>query len=211
VAGHFNYSGEVKAAFEGWCVQLLISAYRESLTKNSIKLDWEENDITEQLHEYIDRNQLRIDKHISSNVEYRMVNSILPKNKGYADKCPRIDMQFGFFRSRFEYKYYAEAKILKEHDSKLKRRYITTGIDNFLCERYYDGCLIAYIMDGDVINIVNGLNKLLIKDKRDSEVLTKKENKIYEKYYESSHNPIGILKHFMFDFTKNENSYANTL
>jgi hypothetical protein len=208
MAGHFNHGKKIKAAFEDWCIRLLVSAYQDALINNSIKLDWMEDDITEQLHEYIDHSQLRLSKHISSSVEYHLPNAALPKIRGYADKYSRIDMRFSVFQSIFEYKYYAEAKILKEHDNKLIRRYIATGIGNFISRKYYDGCLIAYIMKGDLENIVDNLNRLLIKDKRSSEILIKGECKYYNKYYESHHTSIEILKHFMFDFTKSEISNA---
>jgi hypothetical protein len=204
MAGRFKHGKKVKAAFEGWCVQLLVSAYQEAIINNSIKIEWKENDITEHLREYMDHNQLRLTKHISLSVEYRLANDALPKNRGYADKYPRIDMRFSIFGKIDEYNYYAEAKIIKEHDNSLERRYIVTGIDNFISRKYYDGCLIAYIMDGDLVNIVDDLNKLLIKDERSSEILVKGECKFFNKYYESHHKAIEILKHFIFDFTKSE-------
>lgn len=208
MAGRFKHGKRFKAAFEGWCVQLLVSAYHEAIINNSIKGEWEENDITEHLREYMDHNQLRLTKHISLSVEYRLANDVLPKNRGYADKYPRIDMRFSIFGEIKEYKYHAETKILKEHDNKLERRYIATGIDSFISGKYYDGCLIAYIMAGNLVNITDELNKLLIKDERSSEILVKGECKFYNAYYESHHKAIEILKHFMFDFTKSGVPYA---
>jgi len=52
-----------------------------------------------------------------------------------------------------------------------------------------------------LINAVDGINKLLKKDRRKSEILIKKNCKYHNEYYESMHSSIGILKHYMFDFT----------
>jgi hypothetical protein len=209
MTGQFNHSNSFKKAFEGNCIKLLVSAYHEAVMAKSINLNWEENDITAQLHEYIDCNPFRLEKHIVADVEHHLKDNSSTKNKGFAAKYSRIDMKFVVFRRRLEYKYFAEAKLLKEHDSGLKRRYIDTGIDNFTSGRYYNGCLIAYIIEGILINTVEGINKLLEKDQRNSEILIKSTCKYYDGYFASEHSSIGTLKHYMFDFTNSGASHDN--
>jgi hypothetical protein len=201
LTGVFNHCGSFKESFHDNCIKLVVSAYQKALVEKSVCIDWKENDITVQLHEYIDKDQFRRKKHIVTNVESHLTNAALPKERGFADKYSRIDMRFVAFKSDIEYQYFAEAKLLKEQDSKLKRRYITTGIDNFMGGKYYNGFLVAYIVEGVLINTVEGINDLLKKDKRSAEILMKNICKHHGEYYESRHDPIGILRHFMFDFT----------
>src|SRR5690606_3196577 len=101
----------------------------------------------------------------------------------------------------YEFEYFFEAKNLKQNDSKLKRRYIKTGIDSFVSKKYENGTLIGYLLEGKIFDTVNGVNALLVKDKRDSEILKLGSNNLLKSYYESNHSKIAILKHLIFDFT----------
>ena len=199
--GRFNYSDSFREAFKNKCIYLYVSAYHKAIKAKSINLNWEENDITAQLYEYIDNDQYRVDNCIAVNVEHHLADDSLPKDKGFSAKYSRIDMRFIIIRNSFEYKYFAEAKLLKENSSALKRRYIETGIDNFINGKYYDGFLVAYIVEGVLSSAVDGINKLLKKDHRDSEILMKGICNYHNEYYESVHDSLGKLKHFMFDFT----------
>jgi hypothetical protein len=201
MTGVFNHCDPFKESFHDNCIKLMVSAYQKALTEKSVSISWEENDITIQLHEHIDKDQFRKKKHIVTNVESHLTNTALPKEKGFADKYSRIDMRFVVFKTDIEYKYFAEAKLLKEQNSALKRRYITTGIDSFTSGKYYDGFLVAYVVEGVLINAVEGVNNLLKKDNRSAEILTRNICKYHNEYYESKHDSIGILRHFMFDFT----------
>jgi hypothetical protein len=199
--GVFNHCKSFEESFHDNCIKLVVSAYQKAVIEKSVCVDWEENDITAQLHEYIDKDQFRKEKHIATNVEPHLTNDALQKKRGFAAKYSRIDMRFVVFKSNSDYKYFVEAKLLKEKDSDLKRRYITTGIDNFTNGKYYDGFLVAYIVEGILINTVEGINNLLKKDDRSAEMLMKNVCKYHDKYYESKHDSIGVLRHFMLDFT----------
>lgn len=137
-------------AFENRCLKLIIDAYRNTIQDNTISLDWDENDITAQLHEYIDSNQSRLNWSIISNVEHHLPKKSIDKENGFAAKYPRIDLRFATIKSHIEYQYFFEAKNLKEKSSALKRRYIDTGIDNFNSKKYENGCLIGYLLMGDM-------------------------------------------------------------
>lgn len=189
-----------KSAFENRCLTLLTQAYQTSLTTKVIQLDWDENDISSELHEYIKVNPLRSKWKVSSNVEAHLPKGI-PKVKGFSATFPRIDFRLTAFMSTFEYEYFFEAKNLKEKDSALKRRYIETGIDNFTSGKYKDGSIVGYVLEGVKGKTVDGINKLLIKDKRSAESLVIKLNTLHTDYYESEHTAMGTLKHFIFDFT----------
>jgi hypothetical protein len=189
-----------KNAFEQKCFRLIIEAYQTSLTEQIIQLDWNENDISSKLHQYMKENSLRLKWEISTNVESHIPKEI-PKVKGFSNKFPRIDFRLTSFISTYEYEYFFEAKNLKQNDSALKRRYIDTGINNFVSKKYENGSLIGYLLEGKSNETISGINKLLEKDKRNTEILNLKSNKLLKTYFESNHSDIGTLKHLIFDFT----------
>lgn len=188
-----------KSSFENRCFRLLIQAYQTSLTNNVIQIDWDENDISSELHEYIKLNPLRSKWKVSSNVEAHLPTTI-SKVKGFSATFPRIDFRLTSFISTFEYEYFFEAKNLKQKDSALKRRYIKTGIDNFTSGKYKDGSIVGYLVEGVSSKTVESINKLLNKDSRNMEKLTLKPNALHADYYESEHTTVGTLKHFILNF-----------
>lgn len=165
--------------FKVRCTTLIIEAYYTSKSSNTISLNMEENDITAILHKYLDENPKRKKWKIFTNREDHQFNKTSIPVKGFAAKFSRIDLRFSkFWNDNEEYKYFVEAKNLKENDSDLKRRYITTGIDNFLAGGNYSNCegfLVGYILEGSVDKCVDGINKLLIKDGRKNELIEKSQ------------------------------------
>lgn len=193
-------SEKFRNAFEQRCYRLMIEAYQTALTEKVIQLDWNENDISSELHQHIKSNPLRLNWKVSTNVEANIPKHI-SKVKGFSDTFPRIDFRLTSFISTSEYEYFFEAKNLKQKDSGLKRRYISTGIDNFVSKKYENGSLIGYLLDGKTNETIIGINSLLEKDKRNSETLVFKTHKLTKTYFESNHSEIGTLKHLIFDFT----------
>ncbi len=190
--------------FKKRCKTLFIEAYHISISNNSIGIDFEENDITAILHNFINKNPKRKEWKIASNLENYLFDENSIYSKGFASKFSRIDMRFSKFWEDEEHNYFVEAKNLKVNDSGLKRRYITTGIDNFLSGgKYYDcdGFLVGYILDGTIEDCKDGVNKLLIKDKRQNEIIDFKELVINNhKIFESFHTKRNI-KHLFFDYS----------
>ncbi|GHT97678.1 hypothetical protein FACS1894142_2720 [Spirochaetia bacterium] len=199
MANDFKHIQRFKKTYETKCIKLLVSAYKRALVLKSIKFDWMEDDITAQLNEYITSDPENI-WHIDAITQYPLPNNN-QKVRGYADHFAVIDMRFFKYSNNVGYEYFAEAKNLKEHDSYLKRRYIDTGIDNFICGKYNNGCLLAYILEGDLMGTIGGINKLLEKDKRNDECLAKSTYKYFDRCFESMHPGVGVLKHLAFDFT----------
>ena len=107
--------------------------------------------------------------------------------------------------SKLEFKYFFEAKRLKENDSGLKRSYIHDGMDRFTSKKYPSGCMLGFLLQGNVNKTVKGINKLLIKDKRNTQTLNSKKKDLHKDYFESKHIEIGVLKHLIFDFTNMSN------
>ena len=197
----FNRIENFKMSFENKCIQLFVEAYNKSIAEKSIKPNWNENDITNQIHEYIDKSSLRTKFSIVTNVEHHLPNNMIKKNKGFADRDLRIDLRFVKFNSEKEYRIFFEAKNLKEKDSALKRRYIDTGINNFVCKKYPHGFLVGYLLEGEVCRTIVGINRLLKNDGKANECLCNKKHEIVRHYYESNHSNL-CLKHLIFDFTK---------
>ncbi|QTD36827.1 hypothetical protein JL193_11870 [Polaribacter batillariae] len=189
-----------QSKFEKRCISLFIDAFQTSISNQSIELSFDENDITAILHNFIDENPKRKKWEISTNVENHFFDKTTTPEKGFAAKFSRIDMRLTSISwLKNEYIYYIEAKNLKSKDSDSKRRYINTGIDNFLIGGKYHQCkglLVGYILEGTINQCVEqGVNKLLKKDKRETEVIFNIENIIYQSNHTNRN-----LKHLFFDF-----------
>ena len=188
--------------FKVRCTTLFIEAYYTSKSNKSISLDFHENDITAILHSYIDENPKRLIWNIATNPESHLFVNSENYTKGFAAKFPRIDMRFVNIWQGVEYKYFMEAKNLKSNDANSKRRYIETGIDNFLnAGSYYncDGFLVGYILEGNVENCKDGINNLLKKDKRENEKIEKISSFLSIDSHFSSHEKKNIY-HLFLDF-----------
>lgn len=194
-------STKFQKGFEEQCFKLITKAYTSAIETKVIELDWDENDITSELHEHVMKSLVKLSWPIYVSSEQPLRKDGVKKRKGFANKRARIDLTFSEVGSPLKCKYHMEAKRLKEKDSGLKRRYIDTGIDNFVSKKYENGCLLGYVLEGDLHRTVNGINKLLKKDDRESEFLKAKAYMLHNFYFESDHENSFILKHFMFDFT----------
>ncbi|MCF6307796.1 MAG: hypothetical protein L3J09_07555 [Flavobacteriaceae bacterium] len=193
-----------RKGFEDNCYQLLIDAYNKIISDKINVSILDEDDISALLNNNIELNPKSIEWKIDSKTEYYIFKDNLVIKKGFAKKQSRIDFVFSVFTLESKFKYFIEAKKLKEkNDSGLKRRYINTGIDNFVTKKYENGSLVGYLVEGDLNNTVQGINELLKKDNRNSECLAGKKLHNHKYYYESEHKEIGILKHLIFNFSKN--------
>lgn len=190
----------VKQTFEKHCIILLTEAYKCSLNDNVYSTDWLENDFTEMLDEYIGKNNKRIKWNITNQPD-RHIHDKKQKSKGFADKEKRIDMKMSHIAFKQEYHFYIEAKRLKERDLALKKRYIDTGIYNYIHTIYPQGVLVGYLLEGSVNNTIQGINDILTQRNRSSEHLSKKEHSIHDEYFESIHPQYGVLQHFILDYT----------
>src|SRR5262249_16950948 len=132
-----------------------------------------------------------------------------------ADNSPRIDVKYSVWSSNIEIDYYMEAKNLAENNwkkqstntsvnaSSLRKRYINTGIGNFSSGRYPNGCILGYVMEGKLSNIVKLLNQILASNQRSEEKLVNDRTYNVPYHYISKHNKTSMptLKHLMLDFS----------
>ena len=147
----------------------------------SYNLGWKENCFTANLigHMYKIRDEwdlrLRIDP------ESHIYNQRICESLQDPDTAKRIDLKISGNWIYEDVYYGIEAKILveknwkKRNAKKLFKRYIRTGIDNFVDGHYSAkvprGCITGYIVQGNAANIANNINDILVGCKRRKEIL----------------------------------------
>lgn len=174
--GELNLSiiGDFRQAFEMKCIHILIDGYREMYKQKSYDSSWEEERITAELIKYIKATPRVHEWRIHVVPEPRIYSDEVYNNTITPKEAPRIDMQFLNWSSFDELIYHIEAKNLAECDwqkvdgstvnaSYLTNRYIDTGIGNFINDRYKQGCIAGYVLQGSIQNVISRINKC-IKD-----------------------------------------------
>jgi len=196
-----NYRQAYLKAFEKDCIELIVNAYNNAIAERKYQIDWLENDFSELLGHYINESPLSLEKGITCKTENKILSESENQSKGFADRLPRIDFVYFKIWKKQRFHCYMEAKRIKQKDSNLKRAYINEGMDRYISKKYPIGCMLGYLLEGQINETIKGINTLLKKDKREAEVLSQKKEKLLKNYYESYHSDIGILKHLIFDFT----------
>lgn len=206
---------QFKVKFESNCIYLLLDAYTSLQDSNRKVSEESENNITAQLFGFMKKSQLRLDLQIHLARESYLDSDEIYDGLQDADKSPRIDIKYSSWNSNIETEYYMEAKNLAENNwtknstgaildaHKLRKRYIETGIANFISGRYPNGCLLGYVLEGNTHKIVELLNKILIAENRAKEILV--NSKIHNANYSyiSKHKGTSrpLLNHFMLDLS----------
>jgi hypothetical protein len=205
--GSGQLSPKIKKKFptiEEISFKVLIESYKLLIGSNEYDLSWEEEQFNQQLVVFMKKSELRIDYHLTIGVERKLFNENKPPiADNNPKKLPRIDINIvsWSFQKDKELEYFFEAKNLYENNYQKKvaakyiNRYIDSGIENFRISRYYNGSLVGYILDGEIINVIDKLNVQLTKDRKNknkaSNNLSSFEQKNYIKnfdcYYESKH------------------------
>ncbi|MDR0733312.1 MAG: hypothetical protein LBF08_04535 [Dysgonamonadaceae bacterium] len=209
--------------FEWRCMSLLIESCVCAKFNYNINIDCEEEYISAVLLDYIDKCPQAAEWQIDIAPEYRIYKDEILKRKKSAKSAPRIDFRFSRWTESAKLSYFVEAKNLIETDTpkeekkgkkgntitisadNLHKRYIRTGIDNYLSEKYpANGCLVGYILQGKTENIINRLNRCLYDFNRSAEILQKQSFNLkdFDECYTSTHGDVSI-EHLMFNFTFN--------
>jgi len=209
-----NIIQKVKVQFENNCISLLLDSYNQVLKKKSFK-ELTENDITVLLVGFMRNNPRRYELNISVDREIYIDSSDTYSGAASANKSPRIDLKYTTWKSNAEYEYYIEAKNICENNWKktsvttlinaleLQKRYIETGIQNFITGRYPNGCIVGYVVEGNPDNIVRKINEILTGATRPKEHLTKTTKGGFSYCYNSTHpgKIMPILNHYFLLFT----------
>jgi hypothetical protein len=168
-------------AFENGCIYILTEAYKRLKHGGNYERNWHENTFTAHLVVYMEQVRDAIDINLQIDPEcYQYFQEILKSNQN-PDRAPRIDIRIKGGWVRRDVHYAMEAKILVEHNwstrraSESRKRYVQTGIDNFVAGTYSPivtkGCLIGYIVEGHPIQIQTAINEWLSSKNRSNEIL----------------------------------------
>jgi len=199
------------------CLVLFGEAYQYIKGNVGISIDWEEENISATIFDYIDKSENAISWNINISDEHRLYYRNVLIGNITAKKASRIDFRLttNWTEQKKRLEYYIEAKNLIESDcykkgrktkinaKGLHERYINTGIDNFISGKYpLNGCLVGYVLQGNSNIIVEKINDCLKSKNRDSEQLLK-FNKLLPciKFcFKSNHKNGFKLNHYMLNF-----------
>jgi len=207
---------QFKVAYQRNCHGLLVEGYRKLVASGIVDLSWEEEKVTMELAKCMKFANLERNLRIHIVAEPRLYNEILG-TENVPKQAPKIDLQLLNWSSPIELTYNIEAKNLAENDwvkstsakvssSFLTARYIDTGIENFINDRYVHGCLAGYVLNGEPQKVVDNLNGLLAKRKRNLEKLEQTATiEGYSFCYQSLHQKSSgisfLLPHVILKFT----------
>lgn len=180
-----RFSRDIKKGFENRCIITLIDGYKLMKEAGEYNPSWEEESLTANLIKHMNRTPRGNKWKLDISPEYHVYTQEIFDGIKKPKEAPRIDVRIMSWSNPEKLEYFIEAKNLAENDwiksdgskvnaAHLQARYINTGIDNFIHERYPYGCLAGYILEGRVDRIIEGIDKLL-KNKlrnRPNETLT---------------------------------------
>lgn len=171
---------KVKKSFptiETVSIGLLIEAYHLAMIDKGYDLDWEEEQFNAFLLSIMNKLDITKKYQLHIDIEKKLLKEDeLPVGVNDPKKLPRIDLNIEswLFKDGEKLKYFFEAKNLCQNNwnkksavkvsaSYYQNRYIDTGIENFRIGRYYDGALVGYVLEGNVLPIIDKLNIILSK------------------------------------------------
>jgi len=200
-------------------IQLLIYAFNSIKVDKKYDLDWDEEQFSAHLISYMNKNDLTKNFNLHIDIEKKLLDeSQLPNNKNNPKYLPRIDISIAswLFKENEKLQYFFEAKKLCENNWTKKSgvkvttkyyldRYILTGIENFRIGRYYNGAIIGYILQGNIVNIISKLNAELSTDKstiQNIQILSflKSFNNIYNSIHKTPKSIDCEIKHIFLKF-----------
>lgn len=164
-----------KAGFEYKCIFILVDGYRLMKAANQYSLDWEEEQFTAQLINFIKSCPSSKNWKVHVNHEIRNYTEEIISGEKLPKQASRIDMQMLSWQSENEEVYYIEAKNLCENNwtkstgsevssSYQLNRYVNTGISHFISGHYpKNGGVCGYILKGNSDRIAQKLNVVLKK------------------------------------------------
>lgn len=150
-------------------IEIMWIAFHDMQNDKVTIIGLDENQITEkwsmrlQKRWYEENRATRLKCHLYPVVQHE--DNTLKKKRGQA---PTIDFCFRTWDIDDRY-FGAECKNLEEKNSASTKRYISTGVNNFVTGRYgsssSESALIGYVISGSIANIVTELSSELASDK----------------------------------------------
>lgn len=171
----------VDSTFEKACLYLLTESFKRMKDEGFYVLAWKETCFSASLIGYMRKIRKEWDWALRIDPESHLYHQRICESLEDPDTAKRIDLKISGNWVYEDIYYGIEAKILVEKNwkkrdaGKLCKRYIDTGIDNFVKGHYSDkvplGCITGYIVQGDAANIATKINDLLIGCGRKKEVM----------------------------------------
>lgn len=198
------------------CLYIFIDAYRRMINESNFNLNDKETKFSAILIGYM--RKIRDEENIALRIdpENALYNEEILEGDLDPDRAPIIDIRISGGWVKEDVYFAIEAKILVEtkwnnrEAIKLHKRYIDTGIDNFVNGRYASlmnkGCIAGYVIQGSIPNIVTKINEILISSNRNSEIITNLHSiNGYDFFYESRHqkrsnNEFILIKHIFLNY-----------
>lgn len=213
-----SISNSFEESFLFNCLELFGEAYIYIKNNKNITADWEKENISANFYDYIDKSEKAISWNINISDEHRIFYESILLGKKPAKTASRIDFRLttNWIEQKKRLEYFIEAKNLIESDCEkvgrkakinaqsLHKRYVNTGIDNFVSKKYpSNGCLVGYVLQGKPTIIVDKINICLNNQNRTNEHLKKIDCTIpnLDFCYQSYHSNEVTLKHFLLKFS----------
>jgi len=169
----------VDSNFEQACLWIMTEAFKRMKLEKRYDLTWKETCFSACLVGHMQKIRHEKDIRLRIDPESHLYRKEMLNCTEDPDTAPRIDIKISGGWVREDVYYGIEGKILVENNwrtrdaSYLGRRYIATGIDNFVNGRYSDkmdiGCMVGYVVQGSASEIASKINNLLIRDGRNKE------------------------------------------
>lgn len=183
------------------------------MDENSYSVEWDEENLTAHYVYHLKKTPTYKSNNADIVREYVLDSDEIVSGIIKAKKAPKIDIRVLLFSSwsqTSKFKYYVEAKNLSQNNwtkengasvnaTYYKKRYIETGINNFISHRYPKGCLLGYIVEGDPNSIVNDINLELSESslQKKDEILGLKYSYLFESNHELDDNSEFDLLHVL--------------
>lgn len=223
-----SISRNFKKSFSSICHELLISAYFIIRNNNSLDKNGDEDDISVHFISNMENLPLAIKNKIDIRRQENIDTLAILNQNQKAITASRVDIYFKktTWTSPKQIEGYAvEAKNVSEKNWKKangvavpaaaqRQGYINKGIIEFVQGNYPPGCMVAYVLNGNIAPIVTDINTRITNN---SHYLEKKmgtlapstpitipsESSPFTEVYDSlcANQPNNKLKHFFFDLT----------
>lgn len=211
-----KFIAKVKGAFVKNCIVLIGRAYDNLLASDVVNHDMDENTVSENLRILMSNDHFSSINGITVAREQPINNGSLLTSNQSADSLPRIDFQFQRSWSKMQdtFVFFMEAKNLYANDfiktdninntsaKYYHKRYIETGIMHLLTGYYPSNtCLLGYVLEGTVADVVMGVNAQISSVLSQAEILIPSQPPYQTlSAYTSTHNQSRILLHLMLQF-----------
>ena len=201
----------ISSGFENMVVSVLISSYYDMISAGNYERDWHEVRFSAALIGYMQKTRDKKKLDLLIDPEQYLYNDDILNGINDPSKAPRIDIRTHQNWMKEDVFYPIEGKVLVEKNwktrnaSSLRKRYISTGIENFTNGKYgAKGVIAGFVVEGNPKAIVKQINELMqTQGYSPGCCMLNAPFNGYDNHYKSIHNCKCYveLRHILFDFT----------